>query len=608
METSTPGSSGIAPRGAARPALALAVALLVLVLIGTSTAHAATALAWTRSTAPGPTVRGPLALSCASSSLCVAVDGSGDALVSTDPGASASTWTPTAVSTGKDLTGVSCLSSGACVAVDAEGEIFAATAPTAWTRVANETGHDLTSVSCASSSLCVAVDDSGNALATAKPTSEWSTPQPIAPGDSPLLAVSCEASGACAATDAAGEVLTNTSPTATSGTDLASPYWSGPSLKAGALPALSCISGLCVTANAAGESFASENPDALPAQWSTAAALGKQSADTSVDAVSCLPASICVALAAPAEGGLEAFSANVPVPVPVPVVEKTPPPAKEALPAVTAVTPNPKISGTPAAGQTLTCEPGLPAGATATVTYRWLANTVAIAGATNPKYKVRSSIEGDHLQCSVTATNAAGSVNKTSSYVAIPLVKIPVSVGETTVSRATVATNAVSFAVDCSTKAVGSCKIEAALTLYERLRGTRVIGLSATKPAGIKEVKDGTARAAAAGKTAKARATATGRAATARDTTTETSELLTVGSLKFDVKPGRTRTIALRLNAAGTKLAGERKRLPTTFTVSGTVIGVIAGRLRSQTLSLKGATTTVKAKTKATKAKAGRAR
>jgi hypothetical protein len=80
----------------------------------------------------------------------------------------------------------------------------------------------------------------------------------------------------------------------------------------------------------------------------------------------------------------------------------------------------PSISGTPVAGQTLTCAKGTWSGSTPqSYAYRWLKDNVAISGATASTYTVTSTDAGHGLKCRVTASNGGGSDAATSAAVVI---------------------------------------------------------------------------------------------------------------------------------------------------------------------------------------------
>ena len=118
-------------------------------------------------------------VSCPSVALCVAVDFAGDVATSTDPIAGAGAWNVQRVDDFTyqcDLTspchasfaGVSCASVSLCVAVDSTGNVFATTDPTGGPSAWTETGvapatpfpaHAIyAGVSCASPALCVVTE------------------------------------------------------------------------------------------------------------------------------------------------------------------------------------------------------------------------------------------------------------------------------------------------------------------------------------------------------------------------------------------------------------------------------------------------------------------
>jgi hypothetical protein len=141
------------------------------------------------------------AVSCPSTSLCVAVDYSGDAVTSTSPTSGAAGWHVTKIDEGpcpnpdgcygigsyenRALNAVSCASASLCVAVDWEGNVITSNDPTggagAWRAAyvdgkttfgiaANEGNAILGSVACPSSSLCLASDSDENVLASKDPS------------------------------------------------------------------------------------------------------------------------------------------------------------------------------------------------------------------------------------------------------------------------------------------------------------------------------------------------------------------------------------------------------------------------------------------------------
>jgi hypothetical protein len=241
------------------------------------------------------------AVSCAPGGPCVAVDDRGDALVST--GASASSWSSSSTPDGGTaLTGVSCPSAALCVAVSEEGEILTSTNPAAggWALASSHPGHRLTGVSCASQTLCVAVDSAGDVLASSNPTSAggWST---RTVDSAELLAVSCWASGACVAVDSAGDALASADPTASAATWSLTPVDDAPPT------AVSCASsGLCVVADQRGEALAIDDATSPIPVWSPSEADHGES----IAGVSCLAGGFCMAV----DAAGRSVSARVPAP------------------------------------------------------------------------------------------------------------------------------------------------------------------------------------------------------------------------------------------------------------------------------------------------------
>lgn len=239
-------------------------------------------------------------VSCAPGGPCVAVDEHGDAIVR--EGAGASSWSPPGpIDTGDALTGVSCPSASLCVAVDEQGNVLTSTDPAsgAWTLASSHPGHHLTAVSCASSTLCVAVDEQGNVLASSDPrgpAGDWSQ-QTVDSGE--LVAVSCWSAGSCVAIDSNGDALASADPTAAAAT------WSLTPIDT-ELTAVSCAaSGLCVAVDEDGSALASDNASASIPTWS------ESSADSETLAgIACLPGGFCLAV----DTGGRSVGARVPGP------------------------------------------------------------------------------------------------------------------------------------------------------------------------------------------------------------------------------------------------------------------------------------------------------
>jgi hypothetical protein len=225
------------------------------------------------------------------------------------------------------------------------------------------------------------------------------------------------------------------------------------------------------------------------------------------------------------------------------------------------VYPHPSISGTPAAGQRLTCHTGVPSGATAQLSYLWLRDLRPIPSATGSTYVVKFADTGHHLQCQVSATNAGGSATAKSAFVTVPVQAVPASTGETVVGRAHARGPRVIVPVICSPLALSGCRLTLRVTAVESIRSGRIVAITARAP----------------------RLRPSAHAGGLRRIT------LTFGVARARLARGQHGTVSLLLNATGRRLLASRHRLAVRLTLSGTVIGVIESALRQQTLELGGA-------------------
>ena len=561
-------------------------------------------------------------VSCAANALCVAVDGEGHVLVSTNPTAGAGAgWSGVAIEGAPAFTGVSCASSTLCVVVDKAGDAYVSTNPTAgagagWSRVAIDSGHALSSVSCASTALCVAVDGEGRALASSEPAGGASAWHPSPVDVSPnLVSVSCAPAPAslCVAVDSENDAVASRNPIP------GPPTWSWTpafTLAPGSPTAVSCAAaGLCVSVDSGGGAYASDDPTATPPSW----AFSGIDPGKALSGVSCVAEGLCAAV----DNAGQVLVTRVPPPTaatgtPTALSETatnvsgtvnpddatltscafeygpseaygqsapcaTPLPAGGAAQAVTATMsplapgttyhyrlvassasgtsvgadttfktlapplpqPHPSISGIPARGQRLTCKPGV-SGSGVTVSYAWLRDTQALAGANSSTYTVSSADVSHHLQCRVSATNAGGSESATSSFVTVPAGGLG-AISETQVGTPRVAGATVSVPLTCSAQAAGSCTITLRLSVVETLHGTRVVAVAAAR---------------------------------ARHAT------VTVAASTVHLKPSQQLTVNLALNATGRRLLAHLRQVPVRLSVSGTVVGALSASLRSTTLTL----------------------
>jgi hypothetical protein len=225
-------------------------------------------------------------VSCASTTMCVAVGANGQVAVSTDPAAGAAAWVSSVVDEGHMLLGVSCVSSVLCVAVDNGGDVLTSTDPgggaSAWS-TSHVDGQVLRAISCTAAPLCVAVDEVGDVVTSTDPTagpSAWKTSEVDA--DTQLLAVSCVEERLCVAVGGDGQAVSSTEPT-TGG-------WIARKLDGGiALGGVSCTSlSLCVAIDGAGNALTTSDPGS--GVWVTS----HIDAEDKLYSVSCSSATLCV--------------------------------------------------------------------------------------------------------------------------------------------------------------------------------------------------------------------------------------------------------------------------------------------------------------------------
>jgi hypothetical protein len=241
-------------------------------------------------TSPSPTWSATLsdpghslnAVSCAPGGLCVVVDNAGSMFASVGP--SAATWSPSSVPGGGELTGVSCPSASLCVAVDEAGSVFTSTSPAGgWTLASSHPGH-LRAVSCASQTLCVAVGSAGDVFSTTTPTGKWEEQK--LDSEEQLVSVSCSVSGTCVAVDHGGRALACADPVSSA------PTWSLTPIDSEHLTAVSCASsGLCVAVDTHGLAWASDDPTSATPSWASSTA-----GSVSLAGVSCLAGGLCMAV------------------------------------------------------------------------------------------------------------------------------------------------------------------------------------------------------------------------------------------------------------------------------------------------------------------------
>jgi hypothetical protein len=193
----------------------------------------------------------PLGVACPSVSQCTLVDASGDE-VTFAPGGSAGAPVQIDATSGAALDSVACVSPVQCTAVDNEAAQITfnpQTGAVQTSQVVGGAGAVFNSVACPSASQCTAVDTTGGE-ATFNPQSstEFVLPETIDSGDS-LAGIACPSTNDCVAVDNHGRAVEG-DPNAT----LSSGSWAiEPIPGAGLLAAISCpASHECVTVDSAG--------------------------------------------------------------------------------------------------------------------------------------------------------------------------------------------------------------------------------------------------------------------------------------------------------------------------------------------------------------------
>ncbi len=128
----------------------------------------------------------------------MAVDSSGTLLSSVNPTGGAAAWAGAAVDPTAAFDAVSCASASLCVAVDDAGNVLVSTSPgstpstAVWPSAALDSSAGLDSVSCASTGFCAIGDDAGSVLTSANPAggaAAWATA--VRPDGTALVAISC---------------------------------------------------------------------------------------------------------------------------------------------------------------------------------------------------------------------------------------------------------------------------------------------------------------------------------------------------------------------------------------------------------------------------------
>ncbi len=490
---------------------------------------------WTKLPATGEPLR---SISCASQSLCVAIDQAGGVLSSSEPAGGASSWQQVRFDSTSQLAGVSCAPSGLCVAVGEAGAVIASSDPVSPTWTLTSIGAEaLSAVSCVSTGLCVATEHGehgGAARASDDPTglpSGWSS-SPI--GLVEPTAISCLAEGFCVAAGVNGEVSIGRLPAPAVGTGGPSGVTQSTASVAGTVNPEDAPLSFCRFEYGTSSSYGQSVPCA------SAPGPGSAAVEVSAALAGLTPATayhyrLVAASAMGQEVGADGTFTTT------------------ATITGTLIHPAPYITGVPAIGDRLSCNANIH-GATATLAYTWWRDASPITDASNQIYHIGPEDAGQHLQCEVTATVAAGSASARSAFVAVPAEGLPPSVGETAIGAARISGGRLVLPVSCSPQADPACELELRLTAVETLRGGKLLAVSARTPS--------------------------------QRSPQEHSQPVTLLARQARVPAGKQRTISMALNATGRRLVSTDKHLSAQLTVEGTVLGVLNARLAREQVSV----------------------
>ncbi len=144
-----------------------------------------------------------IAVSCPSSTLCVAAGMFGDTFASSEPSKPSARWRSSEIATftlpEEALTGLSCTAAEVCVAVARDGKAYTSSSPASatpdWVPVTLDAGHELKGVSCSLQGLCMAFDESGHLFVnTELGSAGWRAEEP----GGVISGASCASSAFCA--------------------------------------------------------------------------------------------------------------------------------------------------------------------------------------------------------------------------------------------------------------------------------------------------------------------------------------------------------------------------------------------------------------------------
>jgi hypothetical protein len=240
------------------------------------------------------------AVSCSSPSLCVAVSTAGQLVTSTDPTGGVAAWTTAKISGVGYLGAVDC-GVGVCAALDAEGRILLSSNPTggagAWTIMEQIPPFFLSAIDCPSSGLCVGIGSENRNMGGGFFVQEnivFTISDPVGPSRTTkksylgprtfLQSVICPTITFCLAVDKRGEAWTSTEPTG------GAPAWTSQFIDyEESLTQVSCpAASFCVAVDGAGQVLTTANPAGGIEEW------GITTIPSGLNSVSCPSTALCL--------------------------------------------------------------------------------------------------------------------------------------------------------------------------------------------------------------------------------------------------------------------------------------------------------------------------
>jgi molybdopterin-binding protein len=212
----------------------------------------------------------------------------------------------------------------------------------------------------------------------------------------------------------------------------------------------------------------------------------------------------------------------------------------------------PTISGTAAVGDTLTCSPGSWTGDPApTFTYAWLRDGTWITGAHESSYAAQATDEGHSVTCEVDATSTAGDTFATARAVSAGVIVEAGTVNEIS-SGGSPGPGAPALPTETTTGLSDTAPL--AVTPFVTVTDSKVVVSGATAPVSVE------CNAAMCQGSIELTVQVAGKHHAGKDALAR-KETLVLATGSFSLTQGKSRTVVLRLTAAGKRLlahAGKR--------------------------------------------------